>query len=68
MPAKRVAVDYSRCRPQDCEKGICAAALACPHKILRQEAPYEFPLVSPSTCPDCARCAEACKQKAIRSI
>ena len=65
MPRKMVIVDYNKCRPEYCDNGICAAALACPHKLLKQEAPYEIPMPSPSICKDCAKCVLACPFRAI---
>lgn len=44
MPQKMVVVNYNKCRPEYCDNGICAAALVCPHKLLKQEAPYEIPI------------------------
>lgn len=34
--AKQIAmVDYTKCQPEKCDKGICLAVLACPNKILK---------------------------------
>ena len=68
MPKQMVAVNYNKCRPQSCDSGICAAALACPHRLLIQEEAYQIPLPAPSACPDCARCVLACPLKAIELI
>lgn len=65
MPRKTLVVDYNKCRPEHCDNGICAATLACPHKLLKQEAPFEIPMPSPFTCKDCARCVLACPLRAI---
>ncbi len=66
MPKKIALVIYDKCHPEKCAKGICLAALACPHKLLKQEAPYEIPMTEPSICQGCGDCAKACRLKAIR--
>ena len=66
MPTKRALVDFNKCHPEKCDKGICAAALACPRHLLKQEAPYEIPLPDPALCQGCAKCVRACPHKAIR--
>lgn len=65
MPRKMALVDYKKCRPELCDSGSCAAALACPHKLLKQEGPYEIPMPDPSICRGCAECVIACPLKAI---
>ncbi len=66
MPKPMAMVDYGRCQPEKCDGGICLAVLACPAKVLRQEAPYEMPDPSPAMCVGCALCVQACPTKAIR--
>jgi len=46
MPHPAAAIDYQKCQSGKCESGVCAAAVKCPNKVLRQEAPYEFPFFS----------------------
>ncbi|MBI4283643.1 MAG: hypothetical protein HY663_04150 [Chloroflexi bacterium] len=65
MPKKMAVVHYGKCHPEHCDSGICVAALACPHRLLKQEAPYEIPMPSPSICQNCARCVLACPLRAI---
>ena len=65
MPKQVVLVDYRKCQPEKCDDGICLAALACPNKVLKQEAPYEMPNPSPSMCVGCGTCVQACPLKAI---
>jgi len=65
VPRKMALVNYRKCRPQSCAEGKCAAALACPHKLIRQDAPYETPMPDPAICRGCAKCAVACPHKAI---
>ncbi len=66
MPDKIALIDFGKCHPEKCDKGICAAALACSHRLLRQEAPCEIPMPDPSLCRGCADCVRACPQKAIK--
>jgi translation initiation factor RLI1 len=68
VPKPMAMVDYGACRPEKCDKGICLAALACPNKVLKQEAPYELPDPNPDMCVGCGICAQACPLKAIRMM
>ena len=65
MPRKTVVVDYQVCEPEECEDGICQAALVCEKKILTQEAPYEMPDTKASVCLSCATCVKACPKNAV---
>ncbi|MBI4304570.1 MAG: 4Fe-4S binding protein [Chloroflexi bacterium] len=65
MSKKMVLVDYIRCNPEHCDSGVCAAALACPHKLLKQERAYEIPMPDPALCRGCSKCVLACPLKAI---
>lgn len=65
MPNKIALIVFDKCKPEKCEKGICAAAQACQRKLLQQEAPYEIPVPNPSLCRGCSDCVRACPQKAI---
>ncbi|MDY6827466.1 MAG: 4Fe-4S binding protein [Bacillota bacterium] len=65
MPNSIAIINYKKCHPDQCPDGICAAALACPLKILVQEDPYDIPFANPSPCKGCSRCANACPLKAI---
>ena len=66
MPKKEAAVDYGRCRPETCDRGVCVAALECEHGSLVQEMPYEPPETNPARwCRGLAKCASACPPKAI---
>lgn len=66
MPSKIALVDYNKCHPGRCDGGLCVAAQACTHKLLRQEAPYEMPMTEPSVCQGCGDCVLACPLKAIQ--
>ena len=68
MPGKMSLVNYNKCHPEKCDGGICAAALACTHKLLKQEAPYQIPMPDPSICQGCGDCVRACPLKAIEII
>jgi translation initiation factor RLI1 len=65
MAKPRAMVDYRRCQPERCDKGICLAVLACPLKVLEQEAPYDMPDPDPALCMGCGLCVQACPLKAI---
>ena len=68
MPGKMALVHFDRCHPEKCRGGVCAAAQACPHKLLKQEAPLQTPMPDPSICRGCGDCARACPQKAIEVV
>lgn len=68
MAGKLALVDYSKCDPAECEEGVCTAALACPRRLLSQEAPYEVPMSDPSPCRGCGDCARSCGLKAIEVV
>ena len=66
MMRKMAMVDYNRCNPKECDKGICAAAQACELKLLQQDTPYEMPMADPFSCRACGDCQRACPLKAIK--
>jgi translation initiation factor RLI1 len=68
MPSKMALVDYKKCHPEKCDSGMCAAALACSHKLLKQEAPYDIPMTDPFLCQGCGDCVRACQFKAISIV
>jgi heterodisulfide reductase subunit A-like polyferredoxin len=68
MPRKMALLDYSKCIPGGCSEGVCVAALACPSRLLHQEAPYSIPMPEPSACRACGECVRACPQKAIQLV
>ncbi|MFC2018713.1 4Fe-4S binding protein [Chloroflexota bacterium] len=68
MPGKMALVDYNKCHPEECEDGICAAALACPRKLLQQEAAGQIPMPDPALCKGCGDCARACPLQAIKLV
>jgi Fe-S-cluster-containing hydrogenase component 2 len=65
MPKKTVVIDYQTCEPDQCEGGICQAALWCERRVLTQEAPYEMPDANVSMCLSCALCMQACPKGAV---
>jgi translation initiation factor RLI1 len=66
MPKPRALLDYRKCHPEKCEKGICLAASACLNGVLSQKALHEMPDLSPAMCVGCGICAQACPFKAVR--
>ena len=59
-------VNFSRCHPEKCDHGICAADDACPHNAFVQEQPYYFPMHDASMCVGCGLCVEACQFGAVK--
>lgn len=70
MPEEKVkvAIDYKRCNPRRCQKGICAAIEACPTKIIKQMEPYDYPYPIAGFCQECGKCLDACLLEAIKMI
>jgi NAD-dependent dihydropyrimidine dehydrogenase PreA subunit len=66
MPQPKVILDYQACDPSYCENGVCAAALVCEKKVLKQEKPGELPELNPSLCRGCVDCIPACPREALR--
>ena len=65
MPGNRALVNFNRCRPEMCEKGICKAVQACRYKLLIQEKSHDVPLSDPFICRGCGDCVRVCPLKAI---
>lgn len=68
MAGKLALVDYSKCDPEQCAQGVCPAVIACPRKLLEQEAPYESPMTDPAPCRGCGDCARSCPLRAIKVV
>ena len=68
QPKLKVAVDYTKCNPKKCVKGVCAAVLECPVKLWKQEEPYDLPYPIPGFCQECGTCVDSCPPKAIRML
>ena len=69
MPKKVAVVDYEKCHPDNCDHGVCLAALACEHGNLVQESAYEAPEINPAKwCHGCAECVKACPLKVIKIV
>jgi translation initiation factor RLI1 len=64
MPKKTAIIDYEKCKPALCEKGICAAVLVCDRGVLTQEKPDEKP-DPPLLCVGCGICTQACLNGAV---
>lgn len=62
-------VDYASCDAHRCnpDKGICAAVLACSHKVIKQiDGAFEPPMIFYDLCLGCWECIEACPLRAVR--
>ncbi|MHB8157712.1 MAG: 4Fe-4S binding protein, partial [Desulfocucumaceae bacterium] len=57
-----------RCRPDDCENGVCIATYSCNWKILVQDKPHDQPQINLSRCLGCARCTFICPRGALKII
>ncbi len=69
MPKRIAVVDYSKCRADECDSGVCAAAMQCEYGNLAQENLDEAPEVNPAKwCRGCAKCVNACPFKAVRMM
>jgi translation initiation factor RLI1 len=68
MPNTLVSLDYSKCRPDLCNNGICIAVAECQLKVIGQEEKFDFPMANPSLCKGCAKCTAACPYGAISLI
>ncbi len=67
-PKVKIAIDYKRCDPNRCDKGICAAVLACPVKLIKQLEPHDCPYPVAGFCQECGKCSDACLKKAISML
>jgi translation initiation factor RLI1 len=68
MARKAALLDYNKCVPGECDGGVCAAAQACPSRLLKQEEPYVVPMTEPSFCRTCGDCVRACPMQAIKIV
>lgn len=68
MPNKMALVEFEKCHPKKCDSGLCAAARACPRRLIWQEAAYEIPMVNPLLCHACGDCVRACSAKALKIV
>ncbi len=68
MPKPKAMVDYNKCYPEKCDKGICVAALKCPFEVLIQDVPNETPYTLQDFCIGCGKCSLACPLKAIKML
>ncbi len=68
MQAKKVfaLVDYEKCNPDKCNEGVCVAAKACTHKVMKQiDGRHTPPVVFQDMCLGCWDCIEACPLDAV---
>ncbi len=69
MPKRIAVIDYSKCHPDKCDHGVCAAAMQCEYGNLVQSDIYGEPEVNPAKwCRGCTKCVQACPFKAIRMM
>ena len=66
MSGKMAIVDFNKCRPGECDNGVCLAAQACERKLLKQEQAYETPMPNPALCRACGDCVRACPMSAMQ--
>lgn len=64
----KVAIDYKRCNPRNCEKGICIIIGVCPSKLWKQLEPYDFPFPIQGFCQECGKCVDNCPMKAVKML
>jgi Fe-S-cluster-containing hydrogenase component 2 len=67
-PKVKITIDYKKCKPRKCNKGICAALQACPTKLIKQMEPYDYPYPTDGFCQECGKCSEACLFEAIKML
>ncbi|MBA3029744.1 MAG: hypothetical protein FP816_13195 [Desulfobacteraceae bacterium] len=63
------AIDYGMCDAKNCDpdNGVCAAVLACTHKVIKQmDGAFESPIIFQDLCMGCWDCIEACPAHAIQ--
>jgi NAD-dependent dihydropyrimidine dehydrogenase PreA subunit len=68
QPKLKVGVDYRKCHPERCGKGVCAVVIECPTKLWKQEGPYDVPYPIPGFCQECGTCVDCCPEKAIKML
>ncbi len=68
MAGKAAVVNFNKCRPENCEGGVCPAIKACSHRLLKQEKLYDFPMTDSGLCQGCGNCARACPLNAIEIV
>jgi hypothetical protein len=57
-PKVKVAVDYEKCHPERCDKGVCAVVLECHTRLWKQEEPHDLPYPVPDFCQECGTCVD----------
>ena len=67
-PKVKIILDYKKCDPKKCDKGICAAVAVCPTKLIKQIEPCDYPIPLAGFCQECGKCSEACLLKAISML
>jgi len=67
-PKVKISIDYKRCDPRRCDKGVCATRLVCPTKLTKQIEPRDYPYPVAGFCQECGKCSDACLLKAINML
>jgi Fe-S-cluster-containing hydrogenase component 2 len=65
MNKKCVKINFTLCKPHDCENGMCVAVEACTKQLLEQEEPFEPPMLLTLMCSGCGNCVRACPRDAL---
>lgn len=65
MNKKCVKINFTLCKPQDCENGVCVAVDACTKHLLEQEEPFEPPMLLALMCSGCGNCVRVCPRDAL---
>ena len=68
MPKPKAMIDYSRCRPEECNGGVCVAVAECSLRVLKQDTPREAPYALQDFCVGCSKRRIACPFEAIKMI
>ena len=68
MAKRKAMIDYQKCFPIKCDKGICVVVNSCSHKIFIQDQPYEVPYILQDFCTGCGKCVVACPWKAVQML
>lgn len=67
-PKVKISINYNRCDPKGCDKGICAAVVVCPTKLIKQIELRDYPFAVAGFCQECGKCSDACLLKAISML
>ncbi len=60
-----VSIVQDKCRPDECENGVCTAVASCAWKALEQSRPFTRPTINSNTCLGCFHCTLFCRHEAL---